>query len=304
MLDRLPVVKIAFDVPEASSSKPKDATKPLPNLFPCEMGGSLIAGVDGGIISNFLGQYFNLYDTQRGALQTAYHASATFSFSCNTTIPVRSRLAGFQHSKEMPNQTSLEWGTWLNAGAGGSRNLERMAGNSEKSMGSLHIGSESIMHSLAALPGTIHDVAGAPEKFCIDAWPVGSGETATLFVNVHGQFAELPSRGIRSFDRSFVLAPAAADTPARAAGWDVVILSDQLCIRAYSSHEMWVPGPMRVQATDPLPPLDQLAPIVRTLFCMSSIPLTPYPAARAPADHGCPVLSAHWPEREVHGRLP
>jgi nuclear RNA export factor len=262
MLDQLPVVKIAFDVPEGSPSAPKDVNKPLPNHFPCEMSVSLIAGVDGGIISNFLGQYFNLYDTQRGALQAVYHASATFSFSCNTTIPIRSRLAGFQHSKEMPHQTALEWGTWLTAGAGGSRNLERVAGHPEKAHSSLHIGAESVMRALAALPGTVHDVSGAPEKFCIDAWPVGAGDAATLFVNVHGQFAELPSRGVRSFDRSFVLAPAAADAPARAAGWDVVILSDQLCIRAYSSHEMWAPGPMRVQASDPLPPLDQLVPIV------------------------------------------
>ena len=35
-------------------------------------------------------------------------------------------------------------------------------------------------------------------------------------------------------------------------GWDVMILSDQLCIRAYSSHEAWRPGPMKVQAGDPL----------------------------------------------------
>ena len=36
-------------------------------------------------------------------------------------------------------------------------------------------------------------------------------------------------------------------------GWDVMILSDQLCIRAYSSHEAWRPGPMKVQAGDSLP---------------------------------------------------
>jgi nuclear RNA export factor len=33
-------------------------------------------------------------------------------------------------------------------------------------------------------------------------------------------------------------------------GWDVVILSDQWNIRAYSSPEAWRPGPMRVQAPD------------------------------------------------------
>lgn len=31
-------------------------------------------------------------------------------------------------------------------------------------------------------------------------------------------------------------------------GWDVMILSDQLVVRGYSSHEAWKPGPMLVQA--------------------------------------------------------
>lgn len=35
---------------------------------------------------------------------------------------------------------------------------------------------------------------------------------------------------------------------AKQAGWDVVILSDQLVVRAYSSHDAWRPGPLRVQA--------------------------------------------------------
>ena len=37
-------------------------------------------------------------------------------------------------------------------------------------------------------------------------------------------------------------------------GWDVMILSDEWCIRAYSTHEAWKPGPMKVQMGDPLPP--------------------------------------------------
>lgn len=48
-------------------------------------------------------------------------------------------------------------------------------------------------------------------------------------------------------------------------GWDVVILSDQLVVRAYSSYEAWRPGPIRVQAGDllPSPGLQQaLAPLV------------------------------------------
>lgn len=34
---------------------------------------------------------------------------------------------------------------------------------------------------------------------------------------------------------------------AKQAGWDLVILSDQLTVRAYSSSEVWQVGPMVVQ---------------------------------------------------------
>ena len=96
----------------------------------------------------------------------------------------------------------------------------------------------------------------------------------------------MPSEGIRSFDRSFVLALSPEGSQyvgvfsvsmfdskplldrAKQSGWDVVILSDQLVVRAYSSFEAWRPGPMRVQAGDllPSPGLQQaLAPLVRAL---------------------------------------
>lgn len=94
----------------------------------------------------------------------------------------------------------------------------------------LHIGAEEVMKSMMMLPKTQHDVAGAPEKFCVDAWPVGQGEAMQLFISVHGQFVErectdllaisrnlrsfsVPTEGIRSFDRSFVLAPALPGSP-------------------------------------------------------------------------------------------
>ena len=101
---------------------------------------------------------------------------------------------------------------------------------------SLHLGRENVGQSILGLPKTKHDIAGAPSAFCLDSWLTGS----TLFVTVHGQFTEgrsffplltlcrrrgLRTRGglqsvyptepvnaLRSFDRSFVLAPAADDS--------------------------------------------------------------------------------------------
>ena len=90
----------------------------------------------------------------------------------------------------MPNQKKLEWPPWLTGGAGGSRNLGRMGGRMDKMVNSLHVGAEEAVKSMMSLPNTLHDVGGAPDQFCVDAWPVGSGEAMTLFISVHGQFVE------------------------------------------------------------------------------------------------------------------
>ena len=168
----------------------------------------------------------------------------------------------------------------------------------------LHMGSAEAVKAMTALPGTEHDVVGAPEKFCIDAWPVSQADgSMNLFLTIHGQFTErklsllssippirvyiicstsffslfcqlVPSRGIRSFDRSFILTPAPEGSrcvlhqslkttlishhfhktsSAKLNGWDVLVLSDQLCVRAYSSPEAWRPGPMKIQTGDKTP---------------------------------------------------
>lgn len=87
----------------------------------------------------------------------------------------------------MPNQRKLDWGLWLN---NGSRNLNRMGGGGDKVINSLHLGSEEAIRAMSTLPKTKHDVSGSPEKFCIDAWPVGQGENLKLFISLHGQFIE------------------------------------------------------------------------------------------------------------------
>lgn len=129
----------------------------------------------------------------------------------------------------MPNQKKLEWAPWLTGGLGGSRNLSRMSGGGERLVKTLHVGGEEAVKAMVALPSTKHDVAGSPEKFCVDAWPVAHADGTALFMTLHGQFTEctstpslrtmlwqqrltakfpVPVEGVRSFDRSFLLAPA------------------------------------------------------------------------------------------------
>jgi len=110
------------------------------------------------------------------------------------------------------------------------------------------VGSEQVMKALASLPPTRHDIGGPAEKFSLDSFPVPHGQSMGLLLTVHGQFTEVGTGGIRSFDRTFMLVPASDNSRAKLNGWTVVILSDQWIIRSYSSHEAWKPGPMLVQA--------------------------------------------------------
>ncbi|KAI9463337.1 NTF2-like protein [Lactarius psammicola] len=240
ILDKEPVAKISFDAPQISHSAGSTGSLKVAKEPP------LIAGVDGGIITSFFARFFPLFDTQRPTLLNVYNEFATFSFQANTSIPVRAKIQGFQHSKEMPNQRNLDWSPWLGAG---SRNLSRVGGAVDKMLKSIHVGREKVLNALVTLPKTKHDIAGAAEKFCIDAWPVTQEDRTTLFLSIHGQYIEESVGGVRSFDRSFVLVPAPEGSRAKASGWDVEVLSDQLVIRAYSSHEAWTPGPLFVQAT-------------------------------------------------------
>ncbi|KAF9007555.1 hypothetical protein BDQ17DRAFT_1422910 [Cyathus striatus] len=269
VLDQEAITQISFDVPQPSSAP---VQKPNATTFPCEMGPSFITGVDGALVSNFLVRFFNTFDTSRSLLVSAYDPSATFSFSANTQIPARARIEGLHSSPAYPNQRKLEWGPWLNGGQGGSRNLSRISLGMEKMVKSLHVGSEEAMKAMLDLPGTRHDISGPPEKFVLDAFPVPLGTQTGLMIIVHGQFTEVPSEGIRSFDRTFILAPAPEGSRAKQEGWEVMILSDQWVIRGLSSHEAWRPGPMLVQA-EPQSKVSRQAPRQQqAAFNLSQLP--------------------------------
>lgn len=165
------------------------------STFGWNMEPSFIAGVDGSLVSNFFMRFFPLFDSDRNQLISVYAPNATFSFSANTAIPIRARIEGIHSSREYPNQRKLEWPPWLSGGRGGSRNLGRMNAL-EKVTQSLHLGAQEAVKAMIELPRTRHDVAGSPEKFSVDAFPVRQGEQTNLLVTVHGQFSERKSRNI------------------------------------------------------------------------------------------------------------
>jgi len=60
----------------------------------------------------------------------------------------------------------------------------------DKMLKSIHVGRENVVNAISSLPRSKHDIVGAAEKFCIDAWPVTHEDRTTLFLSVHGQLVE------------------------------------------------------------------------------------------------------------------
>lgn len=239
MLDSEAVPKIAFDSqPEASTSAVPIPDKELATTFPFAMGPSFITGVDPGVVSNFLTRYFQFFDNQRASLRDVYDPNATFSFCINTDRPER---AGALRMHMKPNQKALSHNAWISVG---TRSLARYHENVKN----LYIGQDHVISSIDRLPQTRHDITGPADKFILDAFPIPLGTSTGLLLTVHGEFTELSVEAIRSFDRSYVLGPAPEGSAARASGWDIVILSDQLTIRGWSSSDSWKPGRLSVQA--------------------------------------------------------
>lgn len=250
LLDQKPVTPTEsgfVNLQSSTKSKKVDADAaqvPLRN-FPVPNKPGFVDAEAGAIMPNFLSKFFTLYDSDRNQLSEAYAPLAQFSYCLNVVPPPRARAAGFLHT--MPHQKELNFDRYQDKG---NRNLMRVHTPKGRHL-SLHHGVGSILAILRKLPKTSHPLNDA-SKFVVDAWVLANnvigarlkGEErpeALLYINVHGEYAEAPSQGIRSFDRTFAVAPVPPDSTAAAAGWPCVILSDQLVVRHYSSPCAWSP---------------------------------------------------------------
>ena len=303
LLDQKPVTPTESgfaNLPTSGKSKKVDADAaqvPIRN-FPVPNKPGFVDAEAGAIMPNFLSKYFTLYDSDRNQLSEAYAPLAQFSFCLNVVPPPRARAAGFLHT--MPHQKELSFDRYQD---NGNRNLMRVHTPKVRHQ-SLHHGVGSILACLRKLPKTSHPLNDA-SKFVVDAWVLPNnvigarikGEErpeALLYINVHGEYAEAPSQGIRSFDRTFAVAPTPPDSPAATAGWPCVILSDQLVVRHYSSPSAWAPdslstGEITAEQTQALQAAQQAGQ-------PAGVPPPPGPAVgavSAPAAPGSAALPAH-----------
>lgn len=212
------------------------------------------------VVPEFLSLYFSAYDQDRTRLGPVYSSNARFTYSINSSPPPRARAERLMHT--MPHQKDLTFDKYIELG---SRNLMRTH-NVKPLLRSMHYGGEAIVAFLKGLPITMHPLHDA-SKFVVDAWLLPNVDVkaqtsaterpdALLFINVHGEFCEAPSQGIRSFDRVFVVAPAPPASPAQQLGWPCVIVSDMLTLRHYSRESAFQPNalPMGPSAAPGLTP--------------------------------------------------
>ncbi|KAL0073753.1 hypothetical protein F4703DRAFT_1745759 [Phycomyces blakesleeanus] len=170
----------------------------------------------------FLERYLSLFDTDRLALRPFYNGSSMFSMVTNLKIQKEQKVRRKDKKKMMDDDFATV--TWASM----NRNL-LLSKNSKTPGSKLISGQEEIVHTLARLPNTIHDLSSS-EDFVVDAVQTPYG----LMVSVHGEFKQ-DSAGVilYSFDRNFLLGPSAD----MSTGLPFTILSDMLCVRDHAGNK-------------------------------------------------------------------
>ncbi|RDW78161.1 hypothetical protein BP5796_06013 [Coleophoma crateriformis] len=194
------------------------------------------------VAENFLRQFFTLYDTNRPQLAAAFYDNdSQHSISVNTAAP-----RGANNSVPTP-----PWADYIKH----SRNLTKIT-HAPAKMARRHKGVEAIQKLWSTLPATRHpDILTQSEKYLADCHtlpglpdPTGQSPYGVdgLIVTIHGEFEEdansISGTSLRSFSRTFTLAPGAPGGP------QIRVLNDVLLIRA------WAPLATPTHVTTP-PPL-------------------------------------------------
>ncbi|KAI8998170.1 hypothetical protein BC832DRAFT_566370 [Gaertneriomyces semiglobifer] len=223
VLDMQPVIgDITFAVDTASVELP---VKALPGFFDSPQ--------TAATAQDFLQKFFSLFDSNRRTLYDLYDDQACFSLSVDTQTRGTPRA----------NRYFDGWNTY-------NHNLHKST-DVQKRVGTLQRGSEAIIRCFERLPRTKHpvDAPVTEKKFLTEGYQTGAGGDAMLFVMVHGEFGEEISGGargfgrshseLRSFDRTFIIVPAAPGSRAAMAGLPYVVINDQWTLRQYAGNSAW-----------------------------------------------------------------
>ncbi|CAI5755942.1 unnamed protein product [Candida verbasci] len=195
------------------------------------------------LATNFLANFFKLWDSNRGDLMILYQNESQFSMQVDTSHPYL-----------IDSNNSTDFGNYLS----NSRNLTRVSGMNSR-MNKLAIGQEAIFKSFQQLPKTQHELINKPNLFSVECYKFPSNNLNGLIITIHGIFEEIgqpeleqsnnniPS-GPRSryipqnkhkrhplskkcFDRTFTVIPDLQGS--------MIVASDLLLIRPYTSENAW-----------------------------------------------------------------
>jgi nuclear RNA export factor len=179
-----------------------------------------------GVAGQFLTNFFNGYDSDRKGLASYYYDDKSrFSMNVNTK------------AMSAPSQKMQqgEWDSYIRL----SRNLVKITHPGPR-MKRSHEGTQAITEIFTQLPATRHPGPDEQQKWCIECellpgLPDPTGQTPGgvngLLVTVHGEFEEVQTKKLRSFDRTFTLGPNGAG--------GVRVVNDMLTIRAYGGTKAY-----------------------------------------------------------------
>lgn len=234
---------IQVRTPEQVAATIEAANSPIP------ISGSDFRDV-GQVGENFIRQFFTTYDHDRSSLlENYYDARSLFSMAINMTAP-RDR----EHSVAIP-----PWAPYTKH----SRNLVKFT-NPGARYNRRYKGAQAIKSTWSEFPATRHpDVNTQADKYIFECHPVPGLPDPTgqsprgvdgLSVTVHGEFEEhnpsVTEKALRSFSRTFVLGPGGLGGP------PIKVISDMLCLRAYSPLAIPStarPPPPQSQTVQPTP---------------------------------------------------
>ncbi|CCH59211.1 hypothetical protein TBLA_0B03720 [Henningerozyma blattae CBS 6284] len=200
---------------------------------------------------DFIKNFLNCWDTNRDQLLPLYTPQSSFSYAVDSSIPASTVPESDQHPS---------FGYYLSS----SRNITKIS--SEKAVQQrLYMGQEAINNSFKSLPMTKHHLDDDPNGYSVQT--ISLSQLNGFMITLHGYFNETEkplntnnsnsknsrnkkySHGYssstnklskKSFDRSWVIAPA---------NGGIVIASDLLTIRPYSSNSWSIPKPENPTST-------------------------------------------------------
>lgn len=191
-----------------------------------------------------------MWDNQRSELHHLYRDVSKFSISYAS--PIDETINRQPPPRETVQVCQTE-----------GRNL-MLAQSMEQMSQTLKVGPAMIAELFAKIPPSKHSQENSAHRYIIDAWQRAELDTLQLMIVTHGEFhqstTESPGTAM-SFDRTFVLTPATADSKAATMGFMGEVLSDILQIRHLNPDPSWIMAFNQPQPSQPFPlPLPNAAP--------------------------------------------